>query len=177
MTAADMQGAKTTYGMRECSHSVWCKCQSREGGPQHSYPTEPVQSYDEMLKYIKEVGCTMKTFEDLCSWAHYSPGVARGGRFTAFECSCCGYKPSEKQWRSDLAKWHGMTDAERNEARKVAAALDAATHPRPCPLPHLRPLLLSLDGGHGRAVWPCARSLDTCLLGELASGIAFEHLH
>ena len=27
ITAADMQGAKTTYGMRECSHSVWCKCQ------------------------------------------------------------------------------------------------------------------------------------------------------
>ena len=118
MTAADMQGAKTTYGMRECSHSVWCKCQRGEGGPQHRYPTEPVATYDEMLKYVKKVGCTVKTFEDLCSWAHYSPGVAKGGRFTAFKCSCCGYNPSEKQWRSDLAKWHGMTDAERDEARK-----------------------------------------------------------
>ena len=125
MTAADMQGAKTTYGMRECSHSVWCKCQRGEGGPQHRYPTEPVETYDEMLKYIKDVGCTVKTFDDLCSWAHYSPGVAKGGSFTAFECSCCGYKPSEKQWRSDLAKcWHGMADAERDEERKVHHGAD-----------------------------------------------------
>ena len=79
MTAADMQGAKTTYGMLECSHSVWCTCQRGEGGPQHRYPTEHVKTYEEMLTYIdKVVGCKIKTHTQLCSWAHYSPGVARG---------------------------------------------------------------------------------------------------
>ena len=38
MTVADMQGAKTTYGMRECSHSVWCKCQRGDGGPHCQFP-------------------------------------------------------------------------------------------------------------------------------------------
>ena len=118
ITAADMQGAKTTYGMRECSHSVWCKCQRSEGGPQHKFPSEPMESYEEMLAYIEEeVGCSIKTHEELCSWAHYSPGVAKGGRFTPFECSCCGYKPSEKVWRADLAAWHLKTDEERAIAR------------------------------------------------------------
>ena len=119
MTAADMQGAKTTYGMLECSHSVWCKCQRRDGGPQHRYPTSPVATYDQVLEYTKELGCSIKTFEEMCSWAHYSPGVAKGGRFTPFKCSCCGYEPSEQRWRAELAAWHKMTDEERDEARKV----------------------------------------------------------
>jgi len=184
MTAADMQGAKTTYGMLECSHSVWCTCQRGDGGPQHRYPTEHVKTYEEMLTYIdKVVGCKIKTHTQLCSWAHYSPGVAkgemcaastaplptphtckRGGRgptallpsfrsavidpprdpsfahprrerarlakrpaqlalppslrsFTPFECSCCGYKPTETKWRADLANWHRMTGEDRAAAR------------------------------------------------------------
>ena len=78
ITAADMQGAKTTYGMRECSHSVWCKCQRSEGGPQHKYPTEPMESYEEMLAYIEEeVGCSIKTHEELCSslCGHLPPSI------------------------------------------------------------------------------------------------------
>ena len=79
ITAADMQGAKSEYGMAACSHSVWCKCQRGEQGPQHRYPDHTFETYEEMLKYIEEeVGCQFKTFEDMCSWAHYSPGVARG---------------------------------------------------------------------------------------------------
>ena len=116
ITAADMQGAKSTYGMRECSHSVWCKCQRGEGGPHHRYPTRTMATYEEMIKYIEEdVGCFIKTFDEMCSWAHFSPGVAMGGAFTRFECSCCGYKPSEKQWRADMAKWNNMSNAERAE--------------------------------------------------------------
>ena len=70
-TAADMQGAKATYGMSETSHSTWCKCQRADGGPQHSYPTAPMETYEDMIKYIEEtVGCQIKTHEELCSWAH-----------------------------------------------------------------------------------------------------------
>ena len=119
LTAADMQGAKTTYGMLECSHSVWCTCQRGEGGPHHCYPTEAVETYDQVLEYTEKLGCSIKTFDEMCSWAHYSPGVAKGGRFTSFECGCCGYKPSEQAWRADVAAWHLKTDDERAEARKV----------------------------------------------------------
>eukprot|EP00966_Prymnesium_polylepis_P276356 6384860-Prymnesium_polylepis.1 len=89
-----MQGVKSLYGMLSMSHSVWCKCQ-REGG-HHKYPTEEVSTYAEVLQYCKSIGCEMKTHEELCSWAHFSPGVAKGGRFTRFKCSCCGYDPTEK---------------------------------------------------------------------------------
>lgn len=120
LTAADMQGAKATYGMKECSHSVWCRCQKRQGGPQHRYSPAPVKSYDEMMSYIKgTVGCKIKSHDELCSWAHYSPGVAMGGAFTRFRCSCCGYEPSEVQWRADLAAWEQLTDEERDAAERV----------------------------------------------------------
>ena len=119
MTAADMQGAKTTYGILECSHSVWCKCQRGEGGPHHRYPTEAVETYDQVLNHTKKLGCSIKTFDEMCSWAHYSPGVAKGGSFTPFKCKCCGYQPSERAWRADVAAWHRKTDDERAEARKV----------------------------------------------------------
>ena len=118
LTAADMQGAKATYGMKSQSHSVWCKCQKGEGGPQHKYPTTAVESYEEMLAYITSVGCEIKTYDELCSWAHYSPGVARGGRFTTFTCSCCGYSPSQRQWERDMAKWNAMDDDAREAAQR-----------------------------------------------------------
>ena len=70
-----------------------------------------------MLKYCAEIGCEIKTHEELCSWAHYSPGVAKDGSFTPFTCSCCGYSPSESKWRADLAAWHAMTDEEQAAAR------------------------------------------------------------
>ena len=121
MTAADMQGAKSTFGMHSMSHSVWCKCQ--RGGSQHKYPTETVATYADVLKYCKELGCEIKTHEELCSWAHFSPGVAKGGRFTSFSCSCCGYAPSEKQWRADMKEFNEMNDADQKAAR--AAHRDA----------------------------------------------------
>ena len=121
LTAADMQGAKSTYGMLSMSHSVWCKCQ--RGGGHHKYPTEAVSRYADVLKYCKDIGCEIKTHEELCSWAHFSPGVAKGGRFTTFTCACCGYSPSEKQWRADVKKFREMTDAEQAPLR--AAHRDA----------------------------------------------------
>ena len=118
ITAADMQGAKSTYGMRECSHSVWCKCQRGEGGPQHRYPTEPVSTYAEVCTYITEVvGCELKTYEEMCGWAHYDPGVAKGGSFIGFKCSCCGYAPTEAKWRADLKAYHAMSDEEQAAAQ------------------------------------------------------------
>ena len=120
ITAADMQGAKTTYGMRETSHSVWCKCRRRAGGKHHVFCREPKGTYAEMMTYIKEeIGCEIKTYYELCSWAHYSPGVAKGGAFTPFTCSCCGYSPTEAKWRADLKAWHAMSDDDRNTARAV----------------------------------------------------------
>eukprot|EP00966_Prymnesium_polylepis_P150812 3483623-Prymnesium_polylepis.1 len=115
-----MQGAKSLYGMLAQSHAVWCKCKKPT---QHKYPTEEVSTYAEVLKYCKELGCEIKTHDELCSWAHYSPGVAKGGRFTRFVCSCCGYNPTEKEWRADLKAFHEMTDSEQKAAR--AAHRDA----------------------------------------------------
>lgn len=119
ITAADMQGAKSTYGMRETTHSVWCA--SASGGrerPQFRFADSDMDTYDQMMEYIdSEVGCEIKTYDDMCGWAHYSPGVARGGAFTRFRCSCCGYSPTEAQWRADLQKWHGMSDEDRAAAR------------------------------------------------------------
>jgi hypothetical protein len=120
ITAADMQGAKTTYGMRECSHSVWCKCQCKEQGPQHAYPTELFKTYEEVLAYIKSTGCEMKTFNEMCSWAHYSTGIAMGGAFTPVECSCCGYKAAtEAKWRADLKAYEKLTDEEKVARQRV----------------------------------------------------------
>ena len=115
LTAADMQGAKATFGMHSMSHSVWCKC--KRGGAHHKYPKEDVSTYAEVLKYCKELGCEIKTHDELCSWAHYSPGVAKGGKFTRFTCSCCGYSPNEKQWRADLKNFNEMTDREQKARR------------------------------------------------------------
>ena len=113
-----MQGAKSTYGMASCSHSVWCKCQRGEQGPQHRYPDQPMASYDDMLNYIENtVGCQIKTHAEMCAWGHYSPGIALGGRWTRFKCSCCTYSPTEAQWRRDLAAYHAMSDDERKAAQ------------------------------------------------------------
>eukprot|EP00965_Chrysotila_dentata_P044478 1478786-Pleurochrysis_carterae.AAC.1 len=71
-----MQGTKALYGMTACSHSVWCFCR---GEQQHMYCAEPLSSYANMVEYIeKKVSCKMKSFEDMCMLAHYSPGAARG---------------------------------------------------------------------------------------------------
>ena len=66
-----MQGAKAIYGMLMSPHSVWCKCQ--RGGSMLSYPGAPVTSYEELCAACDEIGCEMMTFDEMCSWAHYSP--------------------------------------------------------------------------------------------------------
>ena len=121
ISVADMQGAKCLAGMRECCHSVWCKCQSREGGPQFEFPDGPMATYEEMAEYIDGIGdgagCEIKTEEELCGFAHYSPGVARGGKFTRFTCGCCGYSPTKTQWEKDLAAFEAQTDEQQAAAR------------------------------------------------------------
>ena len=113
-TAADMQGAKASFGMASSSHSVWCHCQ--RGDSHLLFPDESFDTYEAMLQFIEQkVGCSMKTYEEMCSWAHYSPGVAKGGGYTRFKCSCCGYSPTEKKWRADLAAWHLLSDEEQEQ--------------------------------------------------------------
>ena len=42
-----------------------------------------MESYAQMLEYIEStVCCEIKTYDEMCGWAHYDPGVAKGG-------SCC----------------------------------------------------------------------------------------
>jgi hypothetical protein len=112
-----MQGTKALFGKCSSSNPVWCKC--KKGiDQQHKYPSSPVESYEDMLTYCEEsVGCEIQSFEEMCCVAHYSPGVARGGGFTPFTCPCCGYKPSERKWRADLAAFNSMSDAEQKEVR------------------------------------------------------------
>ena len=114
LTSADMQGTKALYGMTCSSHSVWCTC---KGEQQHKYPTTEVSDYDEMLAAIDAVGCEIKSFEDMCGYAHFSPGVACGGRFTKFKCKCCGYSPTEKQWKADRKAFSEMTDEQQAKER------------------------------------------------------------
>ena len=96
---------------------MWCDCEKGLDS-QHAYPEADVTSYEAMLEYIEdEVGCKMKSFEKMCALAHYSPGVARGGRFSAFTCPCCGHCPSERKWRADLAAFQKLSEAEQKEHR------------------------------------------------------------
>ena len=119
LTSADMQGTKALYGMCCSSHSVWCQCQAGID-QQHNYPTREAKDYDDMLQLIEDdVGCNIKTFDNMCCSAHFSPGVARGGRFTRFTCSQCSYSPTEKQWRADLKTFLSMSDDDQKEARRV----------------------------------------------------------
>eukprot|EP00965_Chrysotila_dentata_P181529 5992019-Pleurochrysis_carterae.AAC.1 len=96
-----------------------CALSGHHGPKQHLYCAEPLSSYADMMEYIETVvGCKMKGFEDMCSLAHYSPGVARGGRFSSFKCACCGYSPTEKQWRWDLAKFEQLSDDAQHTKRQ-----------------------------------------------------------
>ena len=114
ITSADMQGTKALYGKAMSSHPVWCKCKK---GPdqQHAYPTEEVKDYEELCTVCDEVGCEILEGDEMACNAHYSPGVWRGGAFTKFKCSCCGYEPTEEEWRKDLA-----THAAKDEAGQKA---------------------------------------------------------
>ena len=60
----------------------------------------------------------------MCRQSHYSYGVHRGGKFTKIDCSC-GYNPSERQWRADMAAFHAMSDEDQAEARKSHNELGA----------------------------------------------------
>jgi len=129
ITSADMQGTKALYGKRAASNPVWCTC---EAGihQQHKYCTEKVSSYSEMIDYIENtVGCRMSTEDELCGDAHYSPGVARGGRFTSFTCRCCGYSPSEAQWRKDLKSFDDSSDKDQAAERDAHNEIGQDTHP------------------------------------------------
>ena len=97
------------------SNPVWCSCE-KGCDQQHKYPTQEVSTYEEMLTYIEdEVGCKIKSYEDMCALAHYSPGVARGGSFSTFTCPCCGYSPSERTWKADLARYQKLSAEEQAE--------------------------------------------------------------
>ena len=125
IASADMQGTKSLFGMRTCSHSVWCKCQ---GGAQHQYPKQAVQSRAEMEAAIADVGCEMKTLEEMVRWSHFSWGVYMGGAFTPINCECCGYDPTEAEWRADLAAWEGLSD----DARKLVADMHNESNGAQC---------------------------------------------
>ena len=128
LSAADMQGTKSTYGMCEHSHSVWCKCQRGNSHQKFYRHTDDllISTYEEMEAFIiNEVGCEMKSEDDLCAYAHYSIGVHHGGAFTSFTCPCCGYSPHESEWRASIKAYQSMTDEEQQEARRAHNELDA----------------------------------------------------
>lgn len=116
ITSADMQGTKALYGMASSSHSVWCDCQGSES--QHAYPKQPAKDYKDMCSMIAEMGCTIKDFDKLCRRAHYPPSVARGKPFREFSCDCCGYSPTEVEWRQDLAAFDRLSEEQQDERRR-----------------------------------------------------------
>eukprot|EP00965_Chrysotila_dentata_P254768 6211987-Pleurochrysis_carterae.AAC.4 len=94
ITSADMQGTNARYGQTSISHPVCCKCRKGECQQHDAYCSHAVESNQEMLNYTKKVGCEMKTFDEMCCFAHYRPpSMARGGKFKRFECPCCGHTP------------------------------------------------------------------------------------
>ena len=126
IVVGDMQGAKCMMGMTERCHSVWCLCKARpqldnQAGPQHNYgaPDSDFACYDDMLQFYEEIGCVFKTEDFLLACAHLSKGCFYGGKFTPFECPCCGYKPSAAKYRADLTAFNAKTDTEQAEARKA----------------------------------------------------------
>ena len=147
LTVADMQGTKATYGMSLTSHSVWCSC-GRE--TQHSYPTGDVATFEDMMAHIDGVGCSLKTEAEMCSWAHYPLSVHRGGKFKPFECSYCKYKPSEKAWHADLARFNGLSDEDQEAEIKAHVAGGAHHHQNlfSPPLPHLGMCHAGVDNLH-----------------------------
>eukprot|EP00965_Chrysotila_dentata_P134188 4437462-Pleurochrysis_carterae.AAC.2 len=81
---------------------------------QHNYPTTAVKNYTDMIKYCEEnVSCILKSFNDMCALAYFSPGVARGQTFTPFRCICCGYACSEEEWPPELREHECLSNAER----------------------------------------------------------------
>eukprot|EP00965_Chrysotila_dentata_P151499 5006531-Pleurochrysis_carterae.AAC.1 len=78
ITSADMHGTKTLYGQTSSWHSVWCKSKKGEK-QQHACCKHIVEFYDEIIDNIKKVVCELKTFDEMCCYAHYAPSVARGG--------------------------------------------------------------------------------------------------
>eukprot|EP00965_Chrysotila_dentata_P069158 2285453-Pleurochrysis_carterae.AAC.1 len=105
--------------MTSLSHLVWCCCFPGTG-QQHKYCKKPVETFTKMMNYIKkEVGCTFKDSEFMCcEVAHFSPGVARGGRFTKFTCSCCGYSPTETKWLKAVKDFEKMSDEQQESLRQ-----------------------------------------------------------
>ena len=117
ITSADMQGTKALYGKAQASNPVWCKW--KECGDtrhQHSYPEEEVASYQELCQVCEDAGCEILTADEMVRAAHYSPGVWCGGSFTRIDCPCCGYDPTEAQWRKDMADHALKSDAEQKVA-------------------------------------------------------------
>jgi len=121
--AADMQAVKALAAQQERSHTPWCKC---SGDQQHKYGSADLwlATWAEVLTYIREVGCEFREEEWMCRQSHYSYGVHRGGKFTKINCSC-GYDPSERKWRSDMAAYHIMTNEEQAEVRRLHNELGA----------------------------------------------------
>ena len=131
IASADFQAVKAMTATAEQSHSVWCTCQEDS---RHRYCKEPIlfdasspasikKAYKKMLAYVETdphgPKCHFKTYDDQCKWNHYSPGMARGKRFTKFTCELCGYCPTEKKWRSDVADFEQQTEDTQKARRKA----------------------------------------------------------
>ena len=128
ISSADMQGIKSLSAQSEGTHSVWCNCGGAEGGPQHNYPTKDIpidpnhikRCYEKMIGAIERDGprCIFKSFDDICINNHYSPSVARGGKFKPFHCKLCDYRPTEAKWRKDLEAFDKLSPEEKVARRK-----------------------------------------------------------
>ncbi|KAL1520725.1 hypothetical protein AB1Y20_022293 [Prymnesium parvum] len=124
---ADLQGVKCMAGQTESCHAVHCKC--AKGDKQHKLPDGQFRTFEEVDAWISSNGCEFREFDWMCASAHFSPGVARGGRYTAFACPHCDYSPStEARWRADYKEFVALTDEEQAERRRAHVANAAHAH-------------------------------------------------
>ena len=114
----DFQIHKAILGMSKYTSAIFCGCEADTTGLFKFKPT-PAVFWAEVEAWYNEIGCAVKTDEQVCMLNHDSYEDYCGRPFKKFKCSQsgCGYEASTiEQWRGDKAAHFNLESAERKAA-------------------------------------------------------------